>query len=182
MSTKKVYLVQLLNIAGVGPIFGPIMGALYGPAAMLWIVIGCIFAGAVHDYFSGMLSVRNGGASVPTITGRYLGNGAKHFMNIFAIVLLLLVGVVFVSAPAGMITNLVNDQMDMSMSMTTMVVIIFAYYIIATIVPVDKIIGRFYHCSVRCLSSCLLALSQRLHCQASTKSWAALKSVTCLPT
>lgn len=98
MSTPKVYLVQLLNIAGVGPIFGPIMGALYGPAAMLWIVVGCIFAGAVHDYFSGMLSIRNGGASVPSITGRYLGNGAKHFMNIFAIVLLLLVGVVFVSA------------------------------------------------------------------------------------
>ncbi|WEM42792.1 carbon starvation protein A [Photobacterium sp. DA100] len=144
MSNKKVYLVQLLNIAGVGPIFGPIMGALYGPAAMLWIVLGCIFAGAVHDYFSGMLSVRNGGASVPTITGRYLGNGAKHFMNIFAIVLLLLVGVVFVSAPAGMITNLVNEQTGMGMSMTTMVVIIFAYYIIATIVPVDKIIGRFY--------------------------------------
>ncbi|NAX40532.1 carbon starvation protein A, partial [Vibrio sp. V26_P1S5P106] len=72
MSTPKVYLVQLLNIAGVGPIFGPIMGALYGPAAMLWIVVGCIFAGATHDYFSGMLSVRNGGASVPSITGRYL--------------------------------------------------------------------------------------------------------------
>ena len=144
MSTKKVYLVQLLNIAGVGPIFGPIMGALYGPAAMLWIVMGCIFAGAVHDYFSGMLSVRNGGASVPTITGRYLGNGAKHFMNIFAIVLLLLVGVVFVSAPAGMITNLINDQTSLNVSMTTMVIAIFAYYIIATIVPVDKIIGRFY--------------------------------------
>ncbi len=144
MSTPKVYLVQLLNIAGVGPIFGPIMGALYGPAAMLWIVIGCVFAGAVHDYFSGMLSIRNGGASVPTMTGRYLGNGAKHFMNIFAIVLLLLVGVVFVSAPAGMITNLINEQTSMHVSMTTMVVIIFAYYIIATIVPVDKIIGRFY--------------------------------------
>ncbi|WP_456296149.1 carbon starvation protein A [Vibrio sp. AK197] len=144
MSTKKVYLVQLLNIAGVGPIFGPIMGALYGPAAMLWIVLGCIFAGAVHDYFSGMLSVRNGGASVPSITGRYLGNGAKHFMNLFAIVLLLLVGVVFVSAPAGMITNLINDQTDWTMTMGTMVGIIFAYYILATIVPVDKIIGRFY--------------------------------------
>lgn len=144
MSTPKVYLVQLLNIAGVGPIFGPIMGALYGPAAMLWIVIGCVFAGAVHDYFSGMLSVRNGGASVPTITGRYLGNGAKHFMNIFAIILLLLVGVVFVSAPAGMITNLINEQTSLTVSMGTMVVIIFAYYIIATIVPVDKIIGRFY--------------------------------------
>lgn len=91
-----------------------------------------------------MLSVRNGGASVPTLTGRYLGNGAKHFMNIFAIVLLLLVGVVFVSAPAGMITNLINDQTNLNVSMTTMVVIIFAYYILATIVPVDKIIGRFY--------------------------------------
>ncbi len=144
MSTPKVYLVQLLNIAGVGPIFGPIMGALYGPAAMLWIVIGCIFAGATHDYFSGMLSIRNGGASVPALSGRYLGNGAKHFMNIFAIVLLLLVGVVFVSAPAGMITNLINEQTSMTVSMSTMVVIIFAYYIIATIVPVDKIIGRFY--------------------------------------
>ncbi|MGL6316545.1 carbon starvation CstA family protein [Vibrio sp. WXL103] len=144
MSTGKVYLVQLLNIAGVGPIFGPIMGALYGPAAMLWIVIGCIFAGAVHDYFSGMLSVRNGGASVPSITGRYLGNSAKHFMNIFAIVLLLLVGVVFVSAPAGMLTNLINEQTSLSVSMGTMVMIIFGYYIIATIVPVDKIIGRFY--------------------------------------
>ena len=144
MSTPKVYLVQLLNIAGVGPIFGPIMGALYGPAAMLWIVIGCIFAGAVHDYFSGMLSIRNNGASVPAITGKYLGNGAKHFMNIFAIVLLLLVGVVFVSAPAGMITNLINEQTSLHVSMTFMVVIIFAYYILATIVPVDKIIGRFY--------------------------------------
>lgn len=144
MSTPKVYLVQLLNIAGVGPIFGPIMGALYGPAAMLWIVMGCIFAGATHDYFSGMLSIRNGGASVPSLSGRYLGNGAKHFMNIFAIVLLLLVGVVFVSAPAGMITNLINEQTSMTVSMSTMVVIIFAYYIIATIVPVDKIIGRFY--------------------------------------
>jgi len=144
MSKKKVYLVQLLNIAGVGPIFGPIMGALYGPAAMLWIVLGCIFAGAVHDYFSGMLSIRNGGASVPAITGKYLGNGAKHFMNIFALILLLLVGVVFVSAPAGMITNLVNQQTDLAMPMLTMVIIIFSYYVIATIVPIDKIIGRFY--------------------------------------
>jgi carbon starvation protein CstA len=91
-----------------------------------------------------MLSIRNGGASVPSLSGRYLGNGAKHFMNIFAIVLLLLVGVVFVSAPAGMITNLINEQTSMTVSMSTMVVIIFAYYIIATIVPVDKIIGRFY--------------------------------------
>jgi len=144
MSTPKVYLVQLLNIAGVGPIFGPIMGALYGPAAMLWIVLGCIFAGATHDYFSGMLSVRNGGASVPNLTGRYLGNGAKHFMNIFAIILLLLVGVVFVSAPAGMLTKLVNDQFNLGLGSLAMVLGIFAYYIIATVVPVDKIIGRLY--------------------------------------
>ncbi|MDW6003136.1 carbon starvation CstA family protein [Vibrio mangrovi] len=144
LSTPKVYLVQLLNIAGVGPIFGPIMGALYGPAALLWIVIGSIFAGAVHDYFSGMLSVRNGGASVPNISGKYLGSGAKHFMNVFAIILLLLVGVVFVSAPAGMITNLVNEQSSLHIGTGFMVVIIFAYYILATIVPVDKIIGRFY--------------------------------------
>ncbi|MDV7104421.1 carbon starvation protein A [Vibrio sp. TH_r3] len=144
MSTPRVYLVQLLNIAGVGPIFGPIMGALYGPSALLWIVFGCIFAGGVHDYFSGMLSVRNKGASVPALSGRYLGNGARHFMNVFAIVLLLLVGVVFVSAPAGMITNLVNEQTSFEISNVTMVVLIFAYYIIATIVPVDKIIGRFY--------------------------------------
>ncbi len=103
MSTKKVYLIQLLNIAGVGPIFGPILGALYGPAAMLWIVLGCIFAGGVHDYFSGMLSVRNKGQSVPNLAGKYLGAGAKYFSNIFSIVLLLLVGVVFVSAPAGLL-------------------------------------------------------------------------------
>lgn len=144
MPKSKVYLVQLLNIAGVGPIFGPIMGALYGPAAMLWIVIGCIFAGAVHDYFSGMLSVRNGGASVPAITGKYLGNNAKHFMNIFALILLLLVGVVFVSAPAGMLTNLINQQTELALPSLTMVCVIFVYYVIATIVPIDKIIGRFY--------------------------------------
>ncbi|WP_427982426.1 carbon starvation CstA family protein [Agarivorans sp.] len=144
MSKKKVYLIQLLNIAGVGPIFGPIMGALYGPAAMLWIVVGCVFAGATHDYFSGMLSVRNGGASVPALSGRYLGKSARHFMNIFAIVLLLLVGVVFVSAPAGMLTNLINDQAGVSLGLGTMVSVIFIYYIIATIVPIDKIIGRFY--------------------------------------
>ena len=140
MSTKKVYLVQLLNIAGVGQ---SLVWVFYG-RQQCYGSLSAVFAGAVHDYFSGMLSVRYGGASVPTITGRYLGNGAKLFLNIFAIVLLLLVGVVFVSAPAGMITNLINDQTSLNVSMTTMVVAIFAYYIIATIVPVDNIIGRFY--------------------------------------
>lgn len=138
MSKGKVYLIQLLNIAGVGPIFGPILGALYGPAAMLWIVLGCIFAGAVHDYFSGMLSVRNNGQSVPNLAGKYLGKSAKHFMNIFAIILLLLVGVVFISAPAGLLGKLTGWDVSIFLG------VIFAYYLIATIVPVDKIIGRLY--------------------------------------
>lgn len=138
MSKSKVYLIQLLNIAGVGPIFGPILGALYGPAAMLWIVFGCIFAGAVHDYFSGMLSVRNNGQSVPNLAGKYLGKSAKHFMNFFAIILLLLVGVVFISAPAGLLSKLTG------LDVTIFVGIIFVYYLVATIVPIDKIIGRLY--------------------------------------
>ncbi|MED5523916.1 carbon starvation protein A [Gallaecimonas pentaromativorans] len=138
MSTKKVYLVQLLNIAGLGPIFGPILGALYGPVALLWIVFGSIFAGAVHDYFSGMLSVRAGGASVPTVVGRELGKGAKHFMNGFAVLLLLLVGVVFTLGPAKLLGNLSGT------SVPVWVAIIFGYYMLATIVPIDKIIGRFY--------------------------------------
>ena len=138
MSKGKVYLIQLLNIAGVGPIFGPILGALYGPAAMLWIVIGCIFAGAVHDYFSGMLSVRANGQSVPNLAGKYLGKGAKHFMNVFAIILLLLVGVVFISAPAGLLAKLTGWDVTIFLG------VIFIYYLIATVVPVDKIIGRLY--------------------------------------
>ncbi|QBY06142.1 carbon starvation protein A [Thalassotalea sp. HSM 43] len=138
MSKSKVYLIQLLNIAGVGPIFGPILGALYGPAAMLWIVIGCIFAGAVHDYFSGMISVRNDGQSVPNLAGKYLGKGAKHFMNVFAVILLLLVGVVFISAPAGLLNKLTGVDVAVFLA------IIFVYYLIATLLPVDKLIGRFY--------------------------------------
>ncbi|MFM2486518.1 carbon starvation CstA family protein [Celerinatantimonas yamalensis] len=138
MSDKKIYLVQLLNIAGLGPIFGPILGALYGPVAMLWIVFGSIFAGAVHDYFSGMLSIRSNGASVPTVVGDQLGNVAKHFMNIFAVILLLLVGVVFVLGPAKLLAEM------MHINVSIWVAIIFAYYILATIVPIDKIIGRLY--------------------------------------
>ena len=138
MSNAKVWLVQLLNIAGLGPVFGPILGALYGPIAMLWIVIGCIFAGAVHDYFSGMLSVRQNGASVPVIVGTQLGSIMKQFMNIFAVILLLLVGVVFVLGPAQLLGSLT------SMEKWIWVAIIFAYYILATILPIDKIIGRLY--------------------------------------
>lgn len=138
MPTWKVMLIQLLNIAGVGPIFGPILGALYGPAALIWIVIGSIFAGAVHDYFSGMLSIRHKGESIPEVVGYSLGNSAKQFMRVFSVILLLLVGIVFVSAPAQLLTNLIG------VPMSTLVAIIFCYYFIATILPVDKIIGRVY--------------------------------------
>lgn len=138
LSDRKIYLVQLLNIAGLGPIFGPILGALYGPVAMIWIVLGCIFGGAVHDYFSGMLSVRAKGASVPVVVGQQLGSLAQHFMNLFAVLLLLLVGVVFVLGPAKLLGDLSG------LTVTFWVTIIFAYYIIATLVPIDKIIGRLY--------------------------------------
>ena len=140
MPMWKVWLIQLLNIAGVGPVFGPILGALYGPSALLWIVIGTIFAGAVHDYFSGMLSIRYKGANVPTIVGYNLGNFAKQVMRVFAVVLLLLVGVVFVAAPAGLLAKLTPE----SLNITFWIVVIFAYYFLATILPIDKIIGRLY--------------------------------------
>lgn len=138
MSPKKIFLVQLLNIAGLGPIFGPILGALYGPSALLWIVIGCIFGGAVHDYFSGMLSVRHEGRSIPDVVGKELGNGFKQFMRLFSIVLLLLVGVVFVLGPAKLLGTLTG------WAVPVWVAIIFGYYFLATILPIDKIIGRVY--------------------------------------
>lgn len=111
MPTYKVFLIQLLNIAGVGPVFGPIMGALYGPTALLWIVLGSIFAGGVHDYFSGMLSERYLGKSTPDVVGYTLGNIFKQIMRAFAIVLLILVGVVFVTAPAGLLQQLTGWNM-----------------------------------------------------------------------
>lgn len=140
MSTKKNSLIQLLNIAGVGPIFGPIMGALYGPVAFIWIVFGAIFAGAVHDYLTGMISIRNRGAHLPELAGKFLGGFMKHVVNAFAILLLILVGTVFVSAPAGLLYSLMNGWMAMGIIVT----LIFAYYILATLLPVDKIIGRLY--------------------------------------
>lgn len=140
MSTKKNALIQLLNIAGVGPIFGPIMGALYGPVAFIWIVFGAIFAGAVHDYLTGMISIRNRGAHLPELAGKFLGKIMKHVVNVFAILLLLLVGTVFVSSPATLLYNL----MDGWMAMGAIVAVIFIYYIFATLLPIDKIIGRFY--------------------------------------
>ncbi len=140
MKPGKIWLIQLLNIAGVGPIFGPILGALYGPAALLWIVIGSVFAGAVHDYMSGMLSMRYGGSNMPNIVAYTLGNTMKQVMRVFSTVLLLLVGVVFVTAPAKLLSNLTPDWMNFNFWL----VIIFVYYFLATIVPIDKLIGRIY--------------------------------------
>jgi len=156
MSRTKVWLIQVLNIAGTGPIFGPILGALYGPVAMLWIVVGCIFAGAVHDYFCGMISIRNNGASIPAMSGRYIGMPMKHIINVIALILLVLVGVVFVTSPAGLLTSITEQILERSGDavmkgnpqhdnlVLTWVCIIFVYYIIATLLPIDKIIGRIY--------------------------------------
>ncbi|WP_432662233.1 carbon starvation protein A [Wukongibacter baidiensis] len=138
MSWPRIFLIQFLNIAGLGPIFGAIAGALWGPAAFLWIVFGCIFAGATHDYFSGMLSIRHKGTSVSEIVGIYLGNNAKQVMRVFSVVLLILVGVVFVKGPAGLLSNLTG------MNATIWVGIIIAYYLLATVLPVDKLIGKIY--------------------------------------
>ncbi|HBW37784.1 MAG TPA: carbon starvation protein A, partial [Desulfosporosinus sp.] len=140
MDSARGGLVQLLNIAGLGPIFGPIAGALWGPVAFLWIVLGGIFAGAVHDYFSGMLSVRNGGAQLPDIVGKYLGQGMRHFVNVFSVVLLVLVGTVFVAGPAKLIVTLTPSWISLSVVTAG----IFIYYILATLLPIDKIIGKIY--------------------------------------
>lgn len=140
MSTPKNSLIQLLNIAGTGPVFGPIMGALYGPVAFIWIVVGCIFAGAVHDYLTGMISIRNKGAHLPELASKFLGKVMKHVVNAFAVLLLLLVGTVFVSTPA----SLLHVLMDGKIALGIIIAAIFIYYILATLLPVDKIIGRLY--------------------------------------
>ncbi|MBO1514535.1 carbon starvation CstA family protein [Metabacillus bambusae] len=140
MGKKRNSLIQLLNIAGVGPIFGPIMGALYGPAAFIWIVIGCIFAGAVHDYLTGMISIRNRGAHLPELAGKFLGKTMKHVVNAFAILLLLLVGTVFVTAPADLLAGITPDWISFGF----IIAAIFIYYILATLLPIDQIIGRLY--------------------------------------
>ena len=138
MPTWKVFVIQFLNIAGLGPIFGAIMGAAYGPAAYIWIVLGCILMGAVHDFFAGMMSLRNGGANMPDITGRYLGNTMKKVMNFIAAFLLLAVGVSFVTGPSDLIASLTGVNKEIWLY------VIFAYYILATLLPIDKIIGTVY--------------------------------------
>ena len=141
----KIFMIQFLNIAGTGPIFGAIMGAKFGPAAYLWIVLGCIFAGATHDYLSGMLSMRHGGANLPELIGRYLGNAPKQVMLVFSVFLLMMVGAVFVYSPASLLQTLCQGSgVELLSSSTFWIVIIFAYYIIATMMPIDKIIGKIY--------------------------------------
>lgn len=142
MPTWKVFMIQFLNIAGTGPIFGAIMGAKFGPSAYLWIVLGCIFAGAVHDYLSGMLSVRHGGVGLPEIIGIYLGKGTKKVALVFTVLLLILVAAVFVYSPALILGGMAGDGSPSAILIW--VFIIFAYYFIATMLPIDKIIGKIY--------------------------------------
>ena len=138
MKWKKIFLIQFLNIAGLGPIFGAIQGALFGPAAFLWIVFGCIFAGGVHDFLSGYLSMKNKGDSASELVGRYLGNSTKTVMRVFTVVLLVLVGTVFMTGPAALLTTLT------SLDAKIWVAIIVIYYIAATVLPVDTVIGKIY--------------------------------------
>lgn len=135
----RIFLIQLLNIAGTGPIFGAVLGACFGPVAFVWITLGGIFAGAVHDYFSGMMSVRNDGLSLPEVVGRYWGGGMRRFLRVFSVLLLVLVGAVFLLSPAQMLGNMVP-----AVPVPVWVWIILAYYFVATMLPVDKIIGRIY--------------------------------------
>lgn len=147
----KIFLIQLLNIAGLGPIFGALLGAAYGPVAFLWITLGGIFMGAMHDFVAGVISLKNAGLSLPEIIGKYMGNGMKKFMRIAAVLLMVLVGAVFMSQPAELIAaNVPCSALEiplsgnMSLEVFVVLIIILIYYILATILPIDKIIGRFY--------------------------------------
>ncbi len=148
----RIFLIQLLNIAGLGPIFGAVLGAAYGPVAFLWITFGGIFMGAAHDFISGVMSLRSDGASLPEITGKYLGNGVKIFMRLFSAGLMVLVGAVFLSQPATLIANRIDPSPaleavafgDFSWLLLIILGVILLYYIAATLLPIDKIIGRFY--------------------------------------
>lgn len=142
MARWKVFLIQFLNIAGTGPIFGAIMGIQFGPAAYLWIVLGCIFIGAFHDYMCGMIGVRKGGVSLPEILGDELGSGVRHLMRLFSIVLLVLVGTVFVVTPADLLAEMTHGVSWLNH--TTWVTLIFVYYLLATMLPISALIGRLY--------------------------------------
>ncbi len=136
----RIFLIQFLNIAGLGPIFGAVAGAMWGPVAFLWIVLGTVFAGAVHDYFSGMLSIKHNGLSITEIVGIYMGKGTKQFMRGFTVLLMILVGAVFIMGPAKILAGLTPGWA----TMTFWVWVVFGYYVLATMLPIDKIIGRVY--------------------------------------
>ena len=140
LPTWKVFLIQFLNIAGLGPIFGAIMGVMFGPAAFLWITFGTIFAGAVHDFLSGVISIRRDGASLPEIVGDELGIGVKQVMRVFSLLLMMLVGAVFVLTPADLIASMTPDWMNTRF----WILAIFVYYMLATVLPIDKLIGNIY--------------------------------------
>lgn len=140
MKTWKAFLVQLLNIAGTGPIFGALMGAVFGPVVFLWIVFGSILGGAVHDYMSGMISSRHKGASIAELSGTYLGKVVKWIMRVFSVVLLVLCGTVFVTSPAGLLDKLTPEWMNG----TFWAIVILIYYLAATLLPIDKLIGKLY--------------------------------------
>ena len=138
MPWYKVFLIQFLNIAGTGPIFGAISGALFGPVAFLWITFGTLFAGGVHDFLSGVISMKHDGTSVSEVVGIYLGDKMKNVMRVFSVILLILVGTVFVNSPAGLLTSITGLDKQL------WIAIIIVYYIIATVLPVDKVIGKIY--------------------------------------
>lgn len=140
MKPWKAYLIQLLNIAGTGPIFGALMGACFGPIVFLWIIFGSIFGGAVHDYMCGMISSRHSGASIAQLSGIYLGKVALYLMRAFSVLLLLLTGTVFVTSPAALIAKLTPE----SLNSTFWIVVILVYYLLATVLPIDKLIGKLY--------------------------------------
>ena len=140
IKTWKAFLIQLLNIAGTGPIFGALMGACFGPVVFLWIVFGSILGGAVHDYMSGMVSSRHDGASIAQLSGEYLGKGALYLMRAFSVLLLLLTGTVFVTSPASLIARLTPEKLGA----TFWIIVILVYYVLATLLPIDKLIGRLY--------------------------------------
>ena len=151
MPRWKVFLIQLLNIAGLGPIFGALLGAAYGPVAFLWITVGGIFMGAMHDFVAGVISLKDGGKSLPEIIGKYLGNGTRTFMRIFSVFLMVLVGAVFMSQPAELIASNVAAPVletpafsGMSWELVAVLAVILVYYILATLLPIDKLIGRIY--------------------------------------
>lgn len=154
LPTWRIFMIQFLNIAGTGPIFGAIMGAKFGPSCFLWIVFGCIFAGAVHDYLSGMVSMRNGGIGLPEVIGKYLGDKMRIAMLVLTVFLLMVVGAIFIYSPAVILSNICGD-------ITLWIVVIFVYYLIATILPIKNIIGRIYPLfafSLLCMALAMLVM------------------------